>query len=146
MALHSHAPAWLFSFVDLAFLLLMALTAFAPKDMGRGELGELVVPRLEEGKIEPARVSATAYQLRIHPKEDGASPFELVAPDGAATRLDVAALRARLQALKSFDEGKPLVAPHADSRSEDLLSALGMVDEIWTRERGALVDRIASRE
>lgn len=145
MALHSHAPAWLFSFVDLAFLLLMALTAFAPKDMGRGELGELVVPRLEEGKIEPARVSASTYQLRIHPK-DGQSPFELVAPDGLGARLDADALRARLRALKSFDEGKPLVAPHADSRSEDLLRALGMVDEIWTRERGALVDRIASRE
>ena len=144
MALHSSAPAWLFSFVDLAFLLLMALVAFAPKDMGRGELGELVVPRLEEGKIEPTRVSAAAYQLRIHPKVEGVSPFELVAPGGEGTRMAADALRARLQALQAFDEGRPLVAPHADSRSEDLLRALGMVDEVFARERGALVDRIAS--
>lgn len=146
MALHSSAPAWLFSFVDLAFLLLMALTVFAPKDMGRGALGELVVPRLEEGKIEPTRVSGSSYQLRIHPKADGTSPFELVGPDGHGARLDATALRARLQALKAFDEGKPLVAPHADSRSEDLLRALGIVDEIWAKERGALVDRVAKRE
>ncbi len=144
MTPNSHAPPWLFSFVDLAFLLLMALTAFAPKDMGRGSLGELVVPRLEEGRVEPARGSGPAYQLRIHPAAAGASPFELVAPDGAGARLDLDALRARLGALESFDEARPLVAPHPDSRSEDLLRALGLVDEIWDRERGALVERVAS--
>jgi hypothetical protein len=143
--MHGSAPAWLFSFVDLAFLMLMALSQVSAMDAGRGTLGEMEVPRVEEGSVDPARAPAAAYQLRVHPRAGEAQPLELVAPGGEGTRLELDALRARLQALRSFDEPRPLVAPHPDSRSEDLLRALAVVEEIWSEERGALVERAASR-
>jgi len=41
------APSWLFSFVDLAFLMLIAMTQLAPDPTDeRPDLGELVVPRI----------------------------------------------------------------------------------------------------
>ena len=52
------APAWLFSFVDLAFLMLIALTQLAG-DVGADppDLGEIVVPRIGEqatqGELRP---------------------------------------------------------------------------------------------
>jgi hypothetical protein len=143
--MHGSAPAWLFSFVDLAFLMLMALTLLSPLDAGRGTLGEMQVPRVEEGRVDAARAPAAAYQLRVHPRAGDVQPLELVAPGGEGTRLELPALRARLAALRAFDEARPLVAPHPDSRSEDLLRALAVVEEIWSEERGALVERAAAR-
>ena len=41
------APAWLFSFVDLAFLMLIAMTQLAPDPGARiPDLGEMIVPRV----------------------------------------------------------------------------------------------------
>ena len=41
------APAWLFSFVDLAFLMLIAMTQLAPDPSAKiPNLGEMIVPRV----------------------------------------------------------------------------------------------------
>ena len=47
-AMTDHAPAWLFSFVDLAFLLLIAMTQVGVESNGIAmELGEIVIPRIQ---------------------------------------------------------------------------------------------------
>ena len=93
------APVWLFSFVDLAFLLLIALTQAQSAKTAAVELGELVIPKIKaEAEGMPAS-APMAWQLRVHPKDDAqASPFELVspsAPGGDGTRISEDALRAR---------------------------------------------------
>jgi hypothetical protein len=35
-----------------------------------------------------------------------------------------------------------VLAPHADSRSEDLLSAVSLVEDAWPSERRAMIQRL----
>ena len=140
-----HAPVWLFSFVDLAFLLLIAMTQL---DEGRDlavQLGEIVVPRIHASAEGMPSAAAARWQLRVHPKdEQAASPFELVLPtaDDSAEpgqRLGADALRERLVALKDTGVARRLLAPHADSRSQDLLDAVGILEQVWPDRRRATV-------
>ena len=146
-----HAPVWLFSFVDLAFLLLIAMTQL---DEGRElalELGEIVVPRIHASAEAMPSAAAARWQLRIHP--DGAndetgttSPFELVLPspggnaaEGEGQRVSAQELRTRLFSLRASRAPRPLLAPHADSRSQDLLDAVGILEDVWPERRRATV-------
>jgi hypothetical protein len=146
MSHDGNGHAWLFSFVDLAFLLLMVMSQLADPNAGP-PLGEIVVPRIEAPDARPLRVAARpAWQLRVHPA-DGAPPYELSRPEGdAGPRLDRDALRAELARLHAEGVGKPLLAPHADSRSEDLLEALSALEAEWAAGRRAAVSpRVALR-
>jgi hypothetical protein len=144
------APSWLFSFVDLAFLLLIAMTQIA--DPNAPDLGEIVVPRLgEEATSDLSASSGEVWQLRVHPTpEEGVPAFEMVsssvppAPD--APRMDLDALRVRLAAHKEQGLSKPLLAPHADSRSQHLLDAVAAIEEQWPNRRRALVGRFAATQ
>jgi hypothetical protein len=142
-----HAPVWLFSFVDLAFLLLIAMTQL---DEGRElalELGEIVVPKIHASAEGMPSSAAARWQLRVHPEDvQAASPFELVLPNGdeaeeqaPAVRLDPPALREKLAALKATGVARPILAPHADSRSQDLLDAVGILEDVWPERRRATV-------
>ena len=144
------APAWLFSFVDLAFLLMIAMTQLA-SDPTRPELGAIVVPRIEEAALAPKGPGTRdPWQLRVHPPSDQ-RPFELVRGPSAhgaeaETRLSLEALRARLEAVKTSGQGKPMLAPHEDSRSQDLLDALAALESQWPGRRRAVVSpAVASR-
>ncbi len=142
--MHGSAPAWLFSFVDLAFLILIAMTQISDLDGGNRPLRELVVPRVEaDSDAELPPQSAALWQLRIHPRAAGETPFELVDPSSKSERADLAKLRARLDTLQASGEDRPVVAPHPDSRSEDLLEAVGQVEERWPSRRRAIVELAA---
>lgn len=147
------APAWLFSFLDLALLMLIAMTQLAP-DMPPEvpDLGQMVVPRIgEAGSNALAGESVDVWQLRVHPPEQGVlSPYELVrVVDGHAVdegrRVESASLRGELVNLKSANGRKPMLAPHEDSRSQDMLEAAALLEEIWPGPRWATVTRVADR-
>jgi hypothetical protein len=140
-----HAPVWLFSFVDLAFLLLIAMTQL---DEGREltvELGEIVVPRIHASAEGMPAAAAARWQLRVHPADENvASPFTLVLPradesEAKSERLDAVALRAQLASLRVAGVARPLLAPHANSRSQDLLDAVAILEEVWPDRRRATV-------
>jgi len=142
------APAWLFSFVDLAFLLLIALT-----QVGGGpravDLGEIIVPRVNEDATSALPAGAQErWQLRIHPPSPTEiGPFELLAPGSAGTagaHLTAAALREQLGRLHDARGDKPLLAPHQDSRSQDLLDAIALVEARWPEGRRAAVSPVAA--
>ena len=140
----SHAPAWLFAFVDLAFLMLLGMTQLEGSAL---DLGELVIPRIggEAAEALPAG-SQQALQLRVHPRGSqarGARPFELVADGREGVRLDAPGLRRRLVEIRGESRGRPLLAPHADSRSQDLLDAVALVEDTWPGRRRATVQRLA---
>jgi hypothetical protein len=143
---HSDTPAWLFSFVDLAFLILLAMTQLGSMDDQKSiNLGEIVVPKIgSEARAEPLAESYAGLQLRVYPPGDEEPPFELVVPNVAPTRIGKAELRARLMSAYNAGQQRPLLAPHADSRSEDLLLAVGMVEDIWPSNRRAAVERVTA--
>ncbi|MCP4039790.1 MAG: hypothetical protein GY733_22795 [bacterium] len=149
------APAWLFSFVDLAFLMLIAMTQLAG-DVGADapDLGEIVVPRIGEQGA-PGELAAGAkkvWQLRIYPPADRDAveqpegPYALILGGETAeqiVRADLPALREQVATLFRDGVKKPLLAPHEDSRSQDLLNAVALLEEHWPTRRRALVARIA---
>ena len=143
-AQHSDTPAWLFSFVDLAFLILLAMTQVGELNAEKGlDLGELIVPRVgEKGPAEALETGASVTQVRVYPPGDGLPVFELVSSGGAGVRMDRDALRGRLAQLRSGSADRPVLAPHADSRSEDLLTAVSLVEDVWPSDRRATVQRI----
>jgi hypothetical protein len=162
------APAWLFSFVDLAFLMLIAMTQLAG-DVGAEapDLGEMIVPVIgQEGA--PGELTSEAsrvWQLRIHPRATReADPFELISPggdasvvqtdseaaspgspDGSSARVARGALARQLDELAARGAKKPLLIPHEDSRSQDLLDAVALLEEHWPSRRRALVARVLER-
>lgn len=140
------APVWLFSFVDLAFLLLIAMTQFQSGQELAVELGEIVVPKINTAADGMPSSASIAWQLRVHPANDGeASPFELMHPsDPASTaRISEAALRAKLTELAARGGARPVLAPDADSRSQDLLTAVSLIEEAWPQRRRATVTPLA---
>ncbi len=150
------APIWLFSFVDLAFLLLILFTQLIPDSPPNPiPVAELELPRIEQ--IEAAAAGAASepvWQLRIHPlatSDDPAqkrTPFELIEPDAtpgarveSATEkaFDARDLEARLAVLHARALPRPLLTPHRDARSEDLLVAVSLLERIWQNGRGVTV-------
>ncbi len=141
------APAWLFSFVDLtSFLTLVMLTQVDPDAASAPKLGEFEVPQIarESGAALSAR-AGDRWQLRVYAPEAAAPPFALVrGNEGASERLAEGELRARLHALRDARAERPLLAPHEDSRSSDLLAAASLLEIDWPGVRLALVDRLPS--
>jgi len=141
-----NAPSWLFSFVDLAFLSMIAMTQLSSDiSTPAPDLGELVIPEIgKKVTSELATGAKDLWQLRVYPpSEEYSSPFELTdgLAGGGAGRLSVEELREQLQALRDGIGRKPLLAPHEDSRSQDMLSAAALIEEFWPSRRRALVAR-----
>lgn len=147
------APAWLFSFVDLAFLMLIAMTQLAPDPGAKiPDLGEMIVPRVgATASTEMGSAAAEVWQLRVHPPEETTdSPYELIrVVDGVAerdgSRIVTDDLRSQLAQLKQGSGQKPMLAPHEDSRSQDMLEAAAMLEELWPGRRRAAVSRVFDR-
>jgi hypothetical protein len=141
-----NAPSWLFSFVDLAFLLLIAMTQLAD-DSRSPDLGDIVVPRIEAAAAAPGTLAQDeSHQLRVYPPSDE-PPFALVRGADAAgedERLDLETLRGRLVAGRAAGWSKPLLAPHEDSRSQDLLDALAALETGWPGRRRATVSPLVA--
>ncbi|MBY0400378.1 hypothetical protein K2X89_08795 [Myxococcota bacterium] len=150
------APIWLFSFVDLAFLLLIAFTQLAPDpEQARAELAELELPRIEA--VEPvanASPGAPRWQIRVLPvaaSDDPAvarTPFELIEPganagaagEAAAIAVGADELASRLALIRDRAQPRPILAPHRDARSEDLLVAVALLERVWQNDRGVTVE------
>jgi len=148
------APAWLFSFVDLAFLMLIAMTQVAPPAGSKApNLGEMIVPRIAAASAtEMGDAAAESWQLRVHPPDAAAvSPYELVRFVGGVmqddgTRITIDDLKAQLASLRSANGAKPMLAPHEDSRSQDMLEAASLLEELWPGRRRATVSRVFDGE
>lgn len=142
-----NAPSWLFSFVDLAFLLLIAMTQLRA-DGPVLPLGEMIVPSLRSEATNDLPQDAPARtQLRVHPPEAEVNPYELVgaealaAPPAEGARISLDELRDRLARMRSQSDEKPVLAPHEDSRSQDLLDAVDAIEEQWPNRRRVTVER-----
>ncbi len=153
------APIWLFSFVDLAFLLLIAFTQIGQdSNPSTLDIAELEIPRI--GGVSDALIrepSAALWQLRIHPTAllgdgtddvPGRTPFELIEPGrrgsnsgDASEKVGISAqdLGAHLELLRTRQAARPVLAPHRDARAEDLLVAVDLLEDVWQAGRGVTV-------
>lgn len=146
-----NAPAWLFSFLDLAFLILIAvLLTSDPTADDTPSLASIDLPEIQRSstralETEPGR----QWQLRVYPRlsVEDSTAFSLSAlgtragsaAEAADQRLTAHELQGALLALRDQAANKPVLAPHRDSRSEDFLTALGFVQEVWPDQHVAAV-------
>lgn len=144
------APIWLFSFVDLAFLLLIAFTQIdAPIPDAARELATIEIPRIHgPGTALDRTPQAAPWQLRVHAPsasldaEGARPPFSLVEPGTDAARargLDADELAQHLATLARREAEKPFLAPHRDARAEDLLTAVSLLDDAFGGARAVAV-------
>lgn len=144
MKSNNSAPAWLFSFVDLAFLLLIASTQMNGDAMP--DFGEIVVPRLQASSATDLPIAAVdRWQLRIYPPDGKGTPvFELstasTASEALEERIQRSVLVTGLEGLRSKGQGRPLLAPHEDSLSRDMLEAVALLEEIWPDQRRVTIE------
>ena len=144
-----NAPSWLFSFVDLAFLMLIAMTQLASDETGP-DLADIIVPTIEAEATESRPVAAKeTWQLRIHPPRDTEASFELIRSGSVepGSRVSILDLEAALDALKQDGGPRPLLAPHENSRSQDLLDAVAALETRWPgRRRASVIPRLAAAQ
>ena len=146
-----NAPAWLFSFLDLAFLILIAVLLTADRENEAPDLAAIDLPEIQRSSTEALVLAAAEpWQLRVHPRsgENESAPFvisraarssDTATHENEIVRVDRDGLGAALQGLANQGFGKPFLAPHRDSRSEDFLTALGFVQEYWPERHVAAV-------
>ena len=84
------------------------------------------------------------------PPPSEAPAFELVRAAGSeeleTLRAELEEIRSKLLTLKQIDDRKPLLAPHQDSRSQDLLDAVSVLETLWPgTRRAAVAPRMAQR-
>ena len=132
---HGQAPTWLYSFVDLAFLMLIAFSQ-VDIDTRFPALAEIDVPRVRADATHALDEGAeTRAVVRVHPPTpDSSTRFSVVVAgtDAAqAPRLDADALNEELVVLRARLAAKPLLAPHEHSLSRDMLTAVATVDALW---------------
>lgn len=136
------APIWLFSFVDLAFLLLIAFTQISSDEPVNDQpLAGIEVPHIPGPGTSLARSgSANLWQLRVGPPiaNETSPPFRLIEPSqpsAEAEAIDATDLEARLDVLARRGARKPLLAPHPDARAEDLLVAADLLGRVFQKSR-----------
>jgi len=143
-----NAPAWLFSFLDLAFLILIAVLLTADGNPEEApDLAAIALPEIQRSSTQTLAIEAAEpWQLRVHPRtgEFAEVPFAISPARGeaeaaAGVRVARDELGAALLDLAARGFAKPFLAPHRDSRSEDFLTALGFVQEYWPERHIAAV-------
>ncbi len=140
---------WLFSFADLAFLLLIAFTQASTIGKKPVDIGEMTLPKVVEGpNIERLSEPVKLYQVRVHkPDQEAGGPFQLVAVSQADEKSSGALITARqleetLQAMQRSGLPRPVLVPDEASWSRDMLLAMSLVEKIWATNRTVTVETV----
>lgn len=138
---------WLFSFTDIAFLLLLVWTQLARLDTANAPVAEMRLPAPTVAKnpeIAPLKAEKDYRQLLIEKHSD--KPFRLTRIVGGnevsrSDPMSLADLNAALPVV--FNERKspprPVIVPLPESFSSDLLQAAALVSKLWNGKGGAVV-------
>ncbi len=142
---------WLFSFTDLAFLLLIILSLIpsAPGNIFI-HFSEMNIPEVPSNQnMQPVKPLGNAWELQVHPEsKDHPTPFKLVKigmDKGDAKSLyskyvDRNNLLKELEALRKLNI-RPMLMPEKTSLSQDFLFAAGAIARVWTSENSLVVVR-----
>ena len=140
---------WLFSFTDLAFLLLISLSLIpsAPDNITI-HFSEMEIPDVPSNpNMSPVDKTAHTLELQVHPKtEDQPRPFRLVkigleansATEQYSKSLDRDQLIPELEALRGVSV-RPILLPEKKSLSQDFLFAAGAIARVWSSANGETI-------
>ena len=139
--------AWLFTFIDIAFLLLLVFTQFARMGGAHQPVAEMRLPApVVEKSPEQTPLSPGRDYCQVLVEAHCDKPFLLTRIKGGVERSRSAAmsydrLKAALAALEGNDssEPRPVVVPLPKSYSSDLLQATALVSDLWNQGGRAVV-------
>jgi hypothetical protein len=138
---------WLFSFTDVAFLLLLIYTQLARMSSDSTPVAEMRLPAptvASNPELISMRASSDYRQLLVEKHSD--RPFRLTRVVGGneMTRsepMNQKELRASLQAFFAEKKGqlRPVIVPLPESFSSDLLQAAALVSKLWSEDANPVV-------
>ncbi|OQX64322.1 MAG: hypothetical protein B5M56_00150 [Desulfococcus sp. 4484_241] len=146
--------AWIFSFADLAFLLLIAFTQASTIGKNPISVGEMTLPKVVKGPdVELFVHDAKVRQIRVHRPyfDTDNKPFQLVtiARDGhpeEGPRMSAPELKGLLVSLKNEGADRPVLVPDEKSLSKDMLLAMSLIEKIWQGSRKVTVEKVEKLE
>jgi hypothetical protein len=136
---------WLFTFVDVAFILLLVFTQFAK--MGSAPVAEMRLPTPEVTKNpEMTALTPSKDYRQILVDKHSDKPFLLTRVTkgievSRSQAMNYAELRKELSFAAGDDlkEPRPVVVPLPESYSSDLLQATALVSKFWNLKASAVV-------
>ena len=144
---HDDSKIWLFSFADLAFLLLIAFTQATTFGRHPVDIGEMTLPEVVDvPSISSLNQPYLSFQIRVlMPTIPETSPFQLVTISGGhedttAPCMDAQGLRDRLTLMRQAGKSRPVLVPHRFSLSKDTLMAMALIEKVYdgTQKRVAV--------
>ncbi|MFH2065210.1 MAG: hypothetical protein ABIK15_08440 [Pseudomonadota bacterium] len=136
---------WLFSFADLAFLLLISFSQIPGT-----RIQKIPLPKVPQENGEQLIQKATThlrlfiFETILHekdgkPKEKEVAPFQLVTFRGASKiaesgRIPESQLLQELKERFRSNVSGPVLWPHPSARAEDLLTAYVLIQQVWKNE------------
>jgi len=148
---YEDSKIWLFSFADLAFLLLIAFTQASTIGKQPVHIGEMTIPQVVDApsisSLDQPRIS---FQIRVlKPTIPETTPFQMVTvTDGQVEpddqTLDAQGLRTRLTQMKQEGKSRPMLVPDRFSLSKDTLMAMAMIEKVYDdHEKRVTVQKVA---
>jgi len=148
---YEDSKIWLFSFADLAFLLLIAFTQASTIGKQPVHIGEMTIPQVVDApsisSLDQPRIS---FQIRVlKPTIPETTPFQMVTvTDGQVEpdeqTLDSQGLRNRLTQMKQEGKSRPMLVPDRFSLSKDTLMAMAMIEKVYDdHEKRVTVQKVA---
>lgn len=138
---------WLFSFTDVAFLLLLVWTQLARMDTAATPVAEMQLPApavANNPELTPLKVDKDYRQVLVEKHSDRPYRLTRVVGGSEVSRSDPMSFAELNAALRSvFHERKgtprPVVVPLPESYSSDLLQAAALVSRQWNGKESAVV-------
>ena len=144
---HRRRHTWLFSFTDVAFLLLLVYTQLARLNSDTTPVAEMRLPApvvVKNPELASMKAEKDYRQVLVEAHSD--KPYRLTRITGGnevsrSDPLSLADLTASMQAVLSERKGqpRPVVVPLPESYSSDLLQAAALVSKLWNEAGSAVV-------
>lgn len=147
------SKVWLFSFADLAFLLLIAFTQASTVGKKPVYIGEITIPKVVSNKNVSKLVQPNeSYQIRVlKPTIPETNPYQLVIMRGNTedvkpklmSALDLTNL---LTTMRLEGRQRPMLLPDIFSLSKDTLMAMSVIEKTYENANKVTIQRTGRLE
>ena len=145
---------WLFSFTDVAFLLLLVWTQLARMNDNTTPVAEMRLPAPVVSKnpeLTTMKAEKDYRQVLVEKHSDRPYRVTRIIRGNEASRSDpmnFEQLTAALQVVYNEQKGapRPVVVPLPESFSSDLLQSAALVSKLWSVEKGSAVVHMEKEE
>ncbi|GAB6094726.1 hypothetical protein JCM14469_09780 [Desulfatiferula olefinivorans] len=135
---YEDSKIWLFSFADLAFLLLIAFTQASTMGKKPVHIGEITVPKVVENRnVASLDQPFESIQIRVlKPTIPETNPYQFVIMRGTEESVEpepvsVQQLIDRLTLMRQEGKQRPILVPDIFSLSKDTLMAMSVIEKVY---------------